>query len=796
MANPEEKFSILKSFKSQNISQAKSAGNQYVDEYFPPEFESLFAITEGVDNSVKVPKFAKDKTRKMLTQQDNNKRLNKYSWGKLNDILKVTRLNIFRENKNISDDVVPGKLGDNYFLSTLLALAQDKYNIKNVISQDGRASDPAFEAKVFIHGEPVSLILDNNFPVINARKLAFAGINENSGNIWPIILEKAWAKCNKSYENIVHGNSSDVLEFLTPAPIDTLYHDEEDLENLITKIKNGLKNKYLVLADIDTEQSENIEKLFNIGLITNNGYLILDVKTVKNQTGDDVTLIKMKNLLSNVEWTGDWGDNSLKWTEESKDTVNFYKKEDGVFWMSSNDFLQFFSNTFICQNFPNYSYFFLKNKAVKSSYNLTEIVVNKPGTGYFIINQKTSRIYNKLKNEKYHNPYCSMIVYKEDDNGFMTLIGSDSGYKDRLYVECKNMVKGRYYVAVAFPKNNQSNVVFNQIDNADINVNYRVCVYSNSNDITIEHVEENEDELRNKFLFDLIYCDAENKNNEKVDFAAEGEPDSWRIINFDNDKKGFGYIQYQNNSDAYLKERFVFKTLKNIVIIPYLQNGFFIQQEVQQPKNADDKPAEEVDFESDTIISVINNLKGLKLESSFKVVRERNPLTVQFNIAPHSNCTVLLQKVDDDVDINFDSDICFEYLPNIFFGEQKFPQKKFRLKYNEEPVEIYECVTEHNTGVFFQYKNRTNNLRVAVKAVFSKFENLYLNLTSSDLNEKKEIKLRDVTVSKLRNDQDDNTVSILVNPGDTGFFALSTVDNFKKYAYSCSFEYHFYVTKV
>ena len=792
MSAPEEKFSILKAFETQNLSEAKAEANNYVDNYFPPEFESLFEINDKTDNSVTVPKFAKDKTRKMLTQKDNDKRLNKYSWAKLNDILRSTRLNVFRDNKNLPDDVVPGKLGDNYFLSTLKVLAQDKNNIKNLINQEQRGTDPAFEAKVFIHGEPVSVLVDNNFPVINARTLAFAGINEDTGNIWPIILEKAWAKCNKSYENIVRGNVGEALHFLTPSPIDTLYHDQEDVDSLIGKINEALEKKYLVLADINTEQNKNIEKLFKLGLITNNGYLILDTQTVKNQTGDDLILIKMKNLLSNVEWTGDWGDNSLKWTEENKKNVNFFKKEDGVFWMSLNDFSQFFSKTHICQNFPSYYYYFIKNKALKSSYNLTEIIVNKPGSGYFLVNQKSTRIYNSLKNSRYKNPFCSMVVYQEDENGYMTLVGSDSGNKDRLYVECKNMTRGHYYIGVAFPLST-GNIVQPEIDNRDINTNYRVCVYTSSNDVTLENVDESEGQFRNKFLFDLMGCDADNE--EKEDFAKEGEPDSWRIISFENDKRGFGYIQYQNNSDAYLKEKFVFKNLKNISIIPYLQDGFFIQPEANQPKDFGDKPAEEVDFESDTIISVINNLKGSRLESSYNIIRERNPLTIQFNVAPHSNCIILLQKTSEDVDINFDSDICFDYLPNIFFGEQKFAQKKFRLKYNEEPVEIYECLTEHNTGVFFQYKNRTNNLRVEIKAVFSKFENLYCNLSSSDLNEKNEIRFREYN-GKFRDDQDENSVTILVKPGETGFFSLNTIDNFKKYAYLCDFEYHFYLTKL
>ena len=87
---------------------------------------------------------------------------------------------------------------------------------------------------------------------------------------------------------------------------------------------------------------------------------------------------------------------------------------------------------------------------------------------------------------------------------------------------------------------------------------------------------------------------------------------------------------------------------------------------------------EEVEYESDTIISVINNLKGEKLQSSYEIVNDEDklpeekdiPLVMLLSIAPHSSCTILLNKKDYDIDFDFDSDICFEYLPNIYFGEQ------------------------------------------------------------------------------------------------------------------------------
>ena len=248
------------------------------------------------------------------------------------------------------------------------------------------------------------------------------------------------------------------------------------------------------------------------------------------------------------------------------------------------------------------------------------------------------------------------------------------------------------------------------------------------------------------------------------------------------------------------------KKYKKRDVNPRESNGSLGQNppSYRKPINEDrGKQNEEVEYESDTIISVINNLKGEKLQSSYVILGDEDktpeekdiPLIMLLSIAPHSSCTILLKKNDYDIDFDFDSDICFEYLPNIYFGEQKFPQKKYRLKYNDKPVEVYECITEHNTGVFFQYKNRTTNLKLKVVAIFTKYNNLYLNLTSSDLNENHEVEFKKYVKGKFRDDNDSNIVEIDVYPFETGFFGLNSIDKFKKFSYSCNFEYHFSLAK-
>ena len=235
----------------------------------------------------------------------------KYSWAKLSEIKDISKLNVLRDSKNIKDDVIQGELDDCYFLSSLASLAENPQNIKNIIS-NSKVNDRVFEANIYIHGEPVKIKVDDSFPVANASKIAFAGINENTGNIWPMILEKVWAKCNKSYEDIIPGNSADAFKFLTPGPYDTYYRTLEISPTLFKTIQDASNDNYIILADITETKNTNLDTLSKMGLITNNAYSVIGTAILKKPNGNEIQLLKMKNIWGTIEWIGDWSDQSLK----------------------------------------------------------------------------------------------------------------------------------------------------------------------------------------------------------------------------------------------------------------------------------------------------------------------------------------------------------------------------------------------------------------------------------------------------------------------------------------------------
>lgn len=814
-------FSIVQSFSSQKPSSS------FKDNLFQTNDESLYSSKQEVQDYQiqKIPKFLREKKKVLLSQFALSQKEGRYSWSRLGDLFEANKLNVFKDTRDLPNDIVQGELGDCYFLSVLAAFAEDPNIIADLIDPKGKGNDGSFTAKVIIHGEPVTMVVDDSFPVANDTKLAFAGINENSGNIWPLILEKAWAKCNRSYEDIIPGNSADAFEFLSPAPFNTYYHNSETRPTLFETIRDAQKKGFFVLADITETMSTNLESLSRLGLITNHAYTVINTAVLRKSNGSEIKLLKMMNMWGTNEWVGDWSDTSSKWTQEFKKEVGLEQKEDGIFWMSYDDYLQFYTTTHICKIHPDYEYVTTKFKSSKANndpLNLSKVVVRQPGSGYFLVNQKNTRIYRNLKDPQYENPFCNMVVFRDDERNGYTFVGSESGKQDRLYVECENMVPGTYYIAVTFPQSGAGFALQQNFENIDYDINFRVGVYSNQKQLKVEGLNEKEVEDVSGFAFEMV-SNLAYQNKDKYYFAQEGEAKSFRVINFDNNSTGFGYIYYKNDSDAYLRERAEISSLQNVIIIPFLKNGYCISEDKDKEEEDEDKPAvlrgaknpkkqkdevadsefnEKVDYESKNISNTIKALKGNELNSNLEVIEgsqgkevsQNTPAVVQFNIAPHSECVLYLQKADEESDIDLNSDLCFDYLPNILLEEKKFNSKKYKLRYNNKPVEVYECIAEHNTGVFFIYKNRDPELRVQVTAKFTKRNNLYLAITSSDLEEGG-MKLRKPNGNEFR-EEGGETVTITVEPGETGFFGLSAIDSFEKFSYTCQFDYLFTVAKV
>lgn len=111
------------------------------------------------------------------------------------------------------DDIKQGALGDCYFLSALTVLGQEKVeNLFIHCNPDPRIG--AYCVRFYKNDQEECVIVDDIFPVGRDGNWAFAR-NISGTELWPTIIEKAYAKLHGSYDNIQAGKVQYALQDLT-----------------------------------------------------------------------------------------------------------------------------------------------------------------------------------------------------------------------------------------------------------------------------------------------------------------------------------------------------------------------------------------------------------------------------------------------------------------------------------------------------------------------------------------------------------------------------------------------------
>jgi calpain-15 len=188
-------------------------------------------------------------------------------------------------------------------------------------------------------------------------------------------MEKALAKMYGSYENIAKGACAEGLQTLTGEPCDVIY-----LRLSNTKLESGVNSLYISNPYGDSKahiwskifQSKNAGCLmttlcFNesitdtnfdkIGLLNRHIYSILDVREFNDTANisSPFKLLKLRNPWGHKEWKGKWSNKWPDWPPDLKMQIaGVYKKDDGCFWISFEDVLNYFYDVTICKVRPEW----------------------------------------------------------------------------------------------------------------------------------------------------------------------------------------------------------------------------------------------------------------------------------------------------------------------------------------------------------------------------------------------------------------------------------------------------------
>jgi calpain-15 len=85
-----------------------------------------------------------------------------------------------------------------------------------------------------------------------------------------------------------------------------------------------------------------------MGLVDVHAYSLISCVELTVQ-GKIVRLVKIRNPYGLKEWVGDWSDKAPQWTLELREQAGAVDANDGIFFISYEDYLNFFFQTTICK---------------------------------------------------------------------------------------------------------------------------------------------------------------------------------------------------------------------------------------------------------------------------------------------------------------------------------------------------------------------------------------------------------------------------------------------------------------
>jgi len=822
----EKAKSLKKLINQYNEVKNLKGGILYNDTYFPPGEKSIYSINNTNINKNKEnikpqiylnlePDFAK-------CQYKSISKGNKYIWKSISSY--IQDYNIIN-TKNISlDDIIQGNLGNSYFISGLKLLAEKPELIISLFDlnlNNQNKNKKYFEVYIYIHGYKYNIIIDDCFPfVLNKEKLElfFCRINLKSRNIWPLILEKVWAKINSTYEDIIIGNISDIFHFFTPCPIKVFNHDIK-YNNLFEKIKDAIDNNFIVCTDINSKKENQLLK--KLGILSNQAYKIIGYGTLLDSNGNIYNLLKIYNKYEITSWIGDWSPQSAKWSDEFKRYLNYDpNKEKNVFYININDYINFYSSTYILYYHKEYSYFFHKINitGINEPFSYCKIKFNKVNLNetnmnnitYFIINTKNKRFQHNFKRKKnFENVFKNISLYKKEEENLI-LIDSICGKEERLFISINNElinINDEFILFISFPYFDKKEKIelkksfsINPLRPNNICVGIYTNIIKENSDINIESI--NTKENMEKYVIKSLY-EKSKYNSHLYYFDKEKEKDSSRSINFEKEKGAYGYLVLNNNSTGALYEKITFFDYDNINILYFIQS---YQKNIFNNNNINNTKDLIMDLNTRKIVGNLLNDKYINSfeETSLNLIRQKKDINsinnnnekivfdLMIKLGKKSILVLIFEKCDDFASINIKSQINFLYPLYMIISENKYSNKSImnKLEYKDKKIEIYENILEHNYGVVFYYINKEKELNAKINVVFKEIKNLSLDINSEEIeliNEKEE---KNINIIK----DNDNIIGIEININSmkNEFFSLKKKNIFDDFSYSFENKYTIY----
>ena len=527
-----------KVFKDQ---RAPRPGKSFTDDLFPPNDLSLC----GNDRE------------KNVTYLINPKEV---EWKRAKELIQDPV--VFEGSINF-DSLRLGEIADTYFHTAIAALAPYPNLINQIFITKQSNEEGVYQLSLFIDGQFQIVYVDDFFPCKKVTNKQAPILNlffsrTTTFEIWGMLLEKAWAKVNGGYGNIITGSISDVLraftgfscQFVISRELDGRKKDKEkEAElNFVQKLKSAFNNRCIVCGTTRGDES----KLKKFGLEPGCSYNILYGDEVMNEQNKKYYLVKLKNSWGGTVWNGDFAENSKSWTDtitEQIATNHLSKKSDAEFWMSSKDLYQYFDHLDICQPIfgGNTKFFDFRANDLNCPHVFNIYIQNKATLAVSALEKKW-RFNRELKNIS-HPTSLILAEYNPETSELKKVISDFNCEND---VEVSKKVDAGYYIVW----------VFKPLDVAQKpKPEFMRVKFCCDEEFAVNYIGADEEYL---VISDIIAQNVRYKNRNKME--RDG---SFYDIQNSFDKSGIAYRLVLNDSSDYYESWNVDATgIEGITLLP------------------------------------------------------------------------------------------------------------------------------------------------------------------------------------------------------------------------------------
>eukprot|EP01065_Artemidia_motanka_P026640 TRINITY_DN3180_c0_g1_i10.p1 TRINITY_DN3180_c0_g1~~TRINITY_DN3180_c0_g1_i10.p1 ORF type:complete len:871 (+),score=193.33 TRINITY_DN3180_c0_g1_i10:267-2879(+) len=284
--------------------------------------------------------------------------LREYQWRRADDVDKPVRgsWELAAEVDGVrtlsTGAMTQGELGDCWFLSALSVVCMRPDLASRLLISQTVSKQGVYCLRFWKDGVWTPVFVDDHLPVVDWGALAFAQ-TKGCNQLWPSLVEKAFAKLHGSYAAIESGNASEAFAALTGAPcesIDLSPSADLDTDVVWSRMISSLECGSLLAAACGQDGMEQSSR--QLGLVTSHSYSVQNVLIGPR----GVRLVKLRNPWGSTEWKGAWGDHDDRnWTAELRREYQSQQVlDDGVFHMSFPDFLTHFRSVCICHAYEGW----------------------------------------------------------------------------------------------------------------------------------------------------------------------------------------------------------------------------------------------------------------------------------------------------------------------------------------------------------------------------------------------------------------------------------------------------------